>query len=51
VANLADKVHIDEVFLEWYFYDEASNLRDSDMGSRLTAPDNTHILSQVAFRE
>lgn len=32
VANLADKVHMDEFFLEWYFYDEASNLRDSDMG-------------------
>lgn len=32
MANLADKVHIDEFYLEWYFYDEASNLRDSDMG-------------------
>ena len=22
-SDLADKVHIDEFFLEWYFYDEA----------------------------
>lgn len=51
-ANLVNKVHLDELFLEWYFYDESSNLRDSDMGvlEGLQAPAQLSKLHIIGYR-
>jgi ABC-type dipeptide/oligopeptide/nickel transport system ATPase subunit len=51
-AKLANKVYLDELFLEWYFYDETSNLRDSDMVvlEGLQAPVQLSKLHIIGYR-